>query len=384
MIGRIQKTIYLDNAATSYPKPPEVYREMSNAMRRYGGNPGRGSHALSSAAADALFDCRTAAAEMFSCEADDVALTFNATHALNIAIKGLMGNGGNIMISDIEHNSVLRPVSSLCKNNGCTLTVYPTHGGKSDMILNSIEDLICPDTRLIVACHMSNVCGIRLPVEEIGALCRQRRIAYVVDASQSAGHIPINARAIGADAICMPGHKGLMGPQGTGLLITGGERLPEALLDGGSGVNSLDPEMPDFSPERYEAGTLPAFSAAVLARGIRWVKKVGIKTICDDETRLKLRLLHEISGIDRVKLYGDSGIGGTLLFNIDGVTPSEVGNTLNRAGICVRTGLHCSPLAHRTLGTGENGAIRVSVGYFNKESDIVKLRNEVARIAQTT
>ena len=373
--------IYLDNAATSYPKPPEVYLEMKDAMNRFGGNPGRGSHALSALSADALYECREAASELFSCKADDVSLTFNATHALNIAIKGLMTGCGNIMISDIEHNSVYRPVLALCRRLGCTLTVYPTHGGNAGMIMQSITNLLQTDTRLIVACHMSNVCNISLPVEEIGALCRRRGIPFVVDASQSAGHIPIDVRAIGADAVCMPGHKGLMGPQGTGLLITSGERLPEALLEGGSGFNSLDPEMPDFSPERFEAGTMPAFSAAVLARGIRWVNHIGAGRICTEETRLRVRLEHLLAAVDGISLYGSDGPGGTLLFNIGSISPSEVGNALDKAGICVRTGLHCSPLAHRTLGTGENGAVRVSVGHFNTESDIRRLCKEVSHIA---
>lgn len=373
--------IYLDNAATSYPKPPSVYREMRHALRKYGGNPGRASHALASAAAEALLDCRDAASELFFCDAESVSLTFNATHALNIAIKGLMRESGNIMISDMEHNSVLRPVLSLCRNQGCSLTVYPSHGGDADKILNGIEDLIRPDTKLLVACHMSNVCPICLPIKEIGEICRDRGIAYVIDASQSAGHMPLKLGDIRADAVCVPGHKGLMGPPGTGLLITDGERLPETLLEGGSGIDSLDAEMPQFSPERFEAGTMPAYAAAVLASGIRYVTKTGTENILRKETELRELLYRNLSDVHGVRFYAPHGIGGTLMLNIDRLTPSEIGNKLNQSGICTRVGLHCAPLAHKTLGTGKNGAVRISIGHMNSRADILKLCDEIMKLA---
>lgn len=376
--------IYLDNAATSFPKPPSVYSAVNKAMRRAAGNPSRGSHKLSRFASEAVYECREEAAKLFSCEPENVVLTFNATHSLNLAIKGLARKNSHILLSDMEHNSVLRPVAALAGTHGCTYDVYGSHNGNSEQILEDIVSRIRPSTSMIIANHASNVCGIRLPVERIGALCKRLGITLVVDASQSAGHVNIDASRLNADAICMPGHKGLYGPQGTGLLILGKDRAIETIIEGGSGANSLEIEMPRMLPERLEAGTYSAPLASGLAAGMRWVKRIGIDNIARHESELATLLTDHLENISGVNVY-DSALcrsGAPVLFNIQGVTPAEVGEMLDVRGICVRCGLHCSPLAHKALGTGEDGAVRVSFGYFNNESEIRRLASEISAISK--
>lgn len=377
--------IYLDNAATSYPKPESVYSAVNNAMRYSGGNPSRGSHKLARLASEALYNCREEASKLFSCDEESVVITFNATHALNLAIKGLAERNSHILVSDMEHNSVLRPVTALKKTHGCYYDIYGSHGGDADKILRDIASKIRRNTRMIIANHASNVCGVRLPVEKIGALCERLGIVFIVDASQSAGHIPISFADLKADAVCMPGHKALYGPQGAGLLLLSNKYRLETLIEGGSGVNSLDREMPEFLPERLEAGTYSAPLAAGLAEGIRWVRRTGIDNIAYHEAHLCKLLLDNLNEIKVITIYGanDQIVASPILFNISGISPSEVGNILDKAGICVRCGLHCSPIAHSVLATGENGAVRVSFGYFNTEKDTSRLVSEIYKIVKS-
>ncbi len=367
--------IYLDNAATTYPKPNCVYRETASAMRNLGGNPGRGSHTAAARAADALYDLRETAADFFEAEAENVVLTYNATHALNLAIKGLAEDGCHILMSDMEHNSVRRPVLSLCREKGCTCDVFESHMGEPILVLSSLEKHLKSNTRLLVTTHVSNICNVKLPLRTIAKFCAHHGIRMIVDASQSAGHLPLSMRELGADAICMPGHKGLYGPAGTGLLILKGNTDVKTLLEGGSGADSLLPQMPHTLPERLEAGTLSAPLAAGLARAIRWVSSVGLGDIRAAECNLALSLASRLCDMDFIKTYASplNHVGGTVLFNMDGFSPAELSRELDRLGICVRSGLHCAPLAHSTVGTGEDGAVRVSFGHFNSLSDVKRL-----------
>ncbi|MBQ8524748.1 MAG: aminotransferase class V-fold PLP-dependent enzyme [Clostridia bacterium] len=367
--------IYLDNAATSFPKPRSVYSAVTKTMKKHGGNPSRGAHKLARSAAEALYSCRQQAAELFGCDSTSVVLTYNATHALNLAIKGLCEEGSHILISDIEHNSVLRPVHALTKTHNCTYDIFPSCNGDADAVIKGIEEKLRPETRMIIACHVSNICGIRLPVEQIGELCQRRGIIFIVDASQSAGHIKIDLNALRADAICMAGHKGLYGPAGTGLLIFGKEHSPSTVIEGGSGADSAELLMPAYLPERLEAGTLSAPLAAGLAEGMRWLRKIGIDTVSSHERYLSRLFSDYLSDVKGIKLYGNDIVpkSGTVLFNLNGVSAARLGQLLDENAICVRTGLHCAPLAHRTLGTGEDGAVRVSFGYFNTVSDVRQL-----------
>ncbi|MCQ2455796.1 MAG: aminotransferase class V-fold PLP-dependent enzyme [Clostridia bacterium] len=368
--------IYLDNAATTWPKPECVYTETDRVMRYCGGSAGRGSHKLSAAASECLYSMRETAGMLFGCEPENVIFTHNATHALNLAIKSFATDGSHVLISDLEHNSVLRPVTALGKMN-VTFDVYGSHFGSAEAVIRDIKSKIRQNTSLVVACHTSNVCGITLPIEKIGALCRKKGIAFVVDASQSSGHRAVDLTSSGADAICTAGHKGLYGPQGTGLLILRGDRQLSPLLEGGTGINSLEREMPELLPERLEAGTQSASLAAGLDAGMKWLMKTGLSVISCRERELAAGLTDELLSMKKVRVFAPSCTGSTVSFNIDGMPPSGVGEKLDRVGICVRCGFHCSPLAHRTLGTGENGSVRVSFGAFNEMREVRFLRDVV-------
>lgn len=363
--------IYLDNAATTYPKPPSVIRRMSEAAQL--GNPGRGSHKLSSAAERIVYECREAAAEMFGGDPERVVFTLNATHALNIAIKGLAKPSGHILIDSFAHNAAYRPVMALVKSGFCTADIYDA-SGDDETILGEIRRNLRPETCMVIATHQSNVCSKILPVGKIGGFCRSMRIPFVVDGSQSAGHLQIGMDSMGITALCLPGHKGLMGPMGVGLLLASPEAEFSTILEGGAGIHSLDTGMPELLPERLEPGTLPLPAIAGLSEGIRWIGNYGIGAAEEHGCML--------AGIFRDRLpdlqtYGDCS-GNVISFTVERCTPAEVGAYLNANNICVRTGYHCAPLAHHTLGTPENGTVRISFSPMTTVRDVVRLTEVLA------
>lgn len=368
------KTVYLDNAATSYPKPASVTAAMADCMKKSGGNPGRGSHRLALAAAQEIYACREAAARMFGADATQVIFTLNTTHALNLAIKGVMGRGGHALCSDMEHNSVYRPLYRLAREGVAEFDVFSTFPNAphrtEDMVLSSLISKLRPDTRLVVCSHASNICSATLPIARIGSLCRRLGILFAVDAAQSAGAIPIDMERMNIDILCLPGHKGLMGPQGTGMLILRGGITLDTLMEGGNGMDSLRGEMSEDAPERYEAGTLQTPSIAGLRAGLAYVNSVGVEAIGEHERRLGLRLRDGLMTLPKVKVYAPHHEGSVVLFSVDGYPSDEVGRILDGAGICVRTGFHCSALGHRTLGTPDDGAVRASLGWWSKERDV--------------
>ena len=366
--------IYLDNAATTYPKPESVYREVNRCMTDYCGNPGRGGHTMSAAAGRAVYDCRCLVAELFSAEPENAVFTLNTTYALNMAIKGIARAGDHILISNMEHNSVLRPVIA----TGCDYDVFDAMGPR-ESVIRSILSLLTPRTRMIVCTHRSNVCPIRLPIKAIGELCRARGLCFIVDTAQSAGVYPVDMRECHIDALCFAGHKSLYGIQGAGGVIFSSRYKGEAarklhtLVEGGSGIASLEEYMPSLLPERLEAGTLPTPAIAGLTAGIRAITDVGIPHIREHEISLYRRVRERLCNHEGIEVYcPDIGYGETLLFNVRGMPSTEVAHKLDREGICVRAGFHCAPLAHKQLGTGESGAVRVSFGAFNtaEEADI--------------
>ncbi len=368
-------TVYLDNAATSFPKPPSVLREMTRCMRTYCGNPGRGSHALSLAAAEKIYECREALAALVgSSHPEQVLFTMNATMALNLAIKGLLQAGNHVLISDMEHNAVLRPVDRLSRDGVIHYDIFPTFPKEKtvppERICAGILEKLRPNTRMLICAHMSNICSAVLPLEHIGALCRARGILFVVDASQSAGHIPIDMERMQIDALCLPGHKGLMGPQGTGALILGDGIHPSPLWEGGSGYNSADREMPPEPPERYEAGTLPTPALAGLLEGIREVRRLGLPDIHETESLLTARLAERLHALPGLVLHAPHHRGGILLFHVDRIPSEQLAHALSSRGFCVRAGLHCAPLAHETLRTPDSGAVRVSPSPFTTTAQI--------------
>lgn len=366
--------IYFDNAATTYPKPEAVLSEIIHVMKHSGGNPGRGSHRLSLAAANKVYECRAAVAAHFSGSPENVVFTYNTTYALNIAIKAFTRRSSHVLISDIEHNSVYRPVWALSRR-GVSFDIFNA-SCDGDAVIESIRSKIRPNTQLLCASLASNVCGIRLPFEKIGALCRSRGIIFVADAAQCAGNCRIDIEAAGIDALCAPAHKGLYGPQGCGFAIfserqSGNAAKLETFAEGGSGLNSLDRFMPSMLPERFEAGTLGTPAIAGLRAGIGFVESIGTEKIYEHENMLYRRAREMLGSLSNVTIYApEADSGGILLFNIAGKPSTEVAEALDKSGICVRAGLHCSPLAHAKLKTGENGAVRLSFGVYNRLQEL--------------
>lgn len=369
----MSRPVYLDHAATSFPKPSAVVSAVTDCMKYRGGNPGRSSHTLALEAAREIYACREVAAAMFGAEADRVIFTLNTTHALNLAIKGIMGRGGHAICSDMEHNSVYRPLYRLAREGICDFDVFDTFSAaplRSDgMILSSLASKLRPDTRMVVCAHASNICSAVLPIRRIGELCRRRGILFVVDGAQSAGALDLDMERDHIDVLCLPGHKGLMGPQGTGMLILGKGVTLDTLMEGGNGMDSLRGDMSEDAPERYEAGTLQTPAIAGLRAGMEFVGSVGIEAIREHERALGVGLRDRLMEIPKVTVYAPYREGGVVLFSVAGYTSEEVGQRLDREGICVRSGFHCSALGHRTLGTPEGGAVRVSFGWPSRERD---------------
>ena len=370
--------IYFDSAATTVEKPAAVPRATAWAMTHMA-SPGRGGHPPAAAAAETAFRCRQAAAELFEVENPErVVFTCNATHGLNIAIRSLLRPGDGVVISGYEHNAVTRPLRAL----GADVRVAEAPLFDRAAQFEAFRERLDGDVRAVICTHVSNVFGFVLPVEEIAALCRERGVPFVLDASQSAGCLPVSMRRLGAAFIAMPGHKGLYGPQGTGLLLCGAEAAP--ILQGGTGSASALQEMPDFLPDRLEAGTHNMPGIAGLMEGIRYVRAQGTERILAHERRL-LSLAGEALGrIPGVRLFlveEPEAQAGVLSFLLAGRDCEAVGEDLGRQGIAVRSGLHCAPLAHRSAGTLETGTVRLSFSAFNTPRELCRLAGAVGRLA---
>lgn len=379
--------IYLDNAATSFPKPQSVLREVERCIENYCGNPGRGSHTLSRRSAEKVYETRELIADFFgSSSPENVFFTYNDTYVLNILIKGLAQVGDHVIISDMEHNSVYRPIEALRRKGLINYDIFDSmclsDNRCAQKICDNIRALIRPNTKMLIASHASNICSATLPLKEIGALCRTYGIIFIVDAAQSAGHLPIDIKKMNISALCAPGHKGLFGIQGSGFAVLADDVLPEVLIEGGSGVNSLSAEMPDSPPERYEAGTLSVPAIVSLGAGIKHLRRQTVEQIHEHESGLYKSLLMVLSDIPRIKVYAPNHIGSTLLFNIDGIPCEKVADMLDRYGICVRSGYHCSPLGHGTLGTLDGGAVRISFGAFNTKKELEQLYSALKKISK--
>ncbi len=381
--------LYLDNPATSFPKPASVEQAMVNAMRLAPGNPGRSSHAGAHAAAELVYSAREALASLFSADPARVVFCQNATHALNLAIKGLLSPGGHLLISELEHNAVLRPAEALAAQ-GCPFTCYRVGRGRDftspEAILTSLKNNLTPQTQMIVACHRSNVVSAELPLREIGAFAAEHGLFFVVDASQSAGCAAIDMEACRISALCAPGHKGLFGPRGSGFVIFGKD-VPEekigTLIEGGSGSDSASPRMPDELPERLEAGTLAVEAIAGLGAGADYIRKTGAGTIDEKESYLAALARDRLAHLPGVILYTvPRPVGSLVLFNVRGMSCAAAVDALDRAGIALRAGLHCAPLAHRFNGTLREGALRAGFGWFNTEQDVYTLTDALRTLSR--
>lgn len=346
-------TLYLDSGATSFHKPPEVACAVMQAMRRCA-NPGRGGYAYAMAAAEAVFSCRELAARQFACAPEQVVFTANCTHGLNLALHTLVKPGARVVISGFEHNAVTRPLHL----SGAHVTVAGRRLFSPADTCERFEAALRAGADAAVFTHVSNVFGYILPVRELSALCRQYGVPFIIDAAQSAGTLPVSLQELGADFIAMPGHKGLLGPQGTGLLLCG--KLPQPLLAGGTGSESIRQEMPDFLPDRAEAGTLNVPGIAGLAAGLRYLERTGIERIHTREAREAARCAAGLRALG-VRVYAGHGQSGTVSF-VPRMDCEEMVARLAKQGIAVRAGLHCAPLAHESAGTLESGTVRVSFG----------------------
>ncbi|MBQ7760773.1 MAG: aminotransferase class V-fold PLP-dependent enzyme [Clostridia bacterium] len=365
--------IYLDNTATTYPKPSCVPEEVSKCIRNYCGNPGRGAHVLSLASSEVIYKTRCLLAEMFNCESENVVFTYNTTYAINLAIKSLLIPKSHIIISDIEHNSVLRPVFELSNRDLCSFSIFSTKGTDED-IIHSLLETIQDDTKMIICTHLSNVGCRRLPLKQIGALCKTKNIKFVVDGAQSAGVYDIDIKEMNISALCIPGHKGLYGPQGIGAILFDDNEIVNSVIEGGTGILSKEINMPKFLPEALEAGTLSTPCIAGLFASLNWLKSINISRIRQHEEDLYMYLLNELQKKNFITIYKMNEYpGNTLMFNINGLDSSYTATLLNNHEICVRSGYHCSPLAHNILNTPDGGAVRVGFSVFNTKRDVDSL-----------
>lgn len=346
--------IYLDNGATSLHKPDGVREAVLCALENCG-NPGRGGYRASMNGAKTVLRCRERAGFLFDCDPERVVMTQNCTQGLNMAIRTLVKAGDRVVISGFEHNAVVRPLHGL----GANMIVAGRKLFDPEDTLQRWEDALKQRPRAAVFTHVSNVFGYILPVAQMAQLCRQYQIPFVVDAAQSAGMLPVSLRDWGADFIAMPGHKGLLGPQGTGLLLCGAELSP--MQFGGTGSNSLQYEMPDFLPDAGEAGTLNVPGIAGLRAGLEFVKKQGIDRIFQKEVTQARRCIRGLQELGYTVFSGENQ-SGTVSF-VPPIDCEEAAYRLGQQGIAVRAGLHCAPLAHESAGTLESGTVRVSFGH---------------------
>ena len=363
--------IYLDYGATSFHKPPAVYRAAEKAMRTCA-NPGRGGYSAAMEAAKTVFDCRVAAAELFSCQPAQVVLTTSCTHGLNIAIRSLVKPGDTVVVTGFEHNAVTRPLHAL----GANLRVAGRKLFDWNDTLEEFEKAL-KGADAAVFTHVSNVFGYILPVGEMAALCRKRGVPFILDAAQSAGTLSIDFSSLGAEFVAMPGHKGLLGLPGTGILLCG--QRGEPLLYGGTGTQSVLQEMPDELPERLEAGTLNVPGYAALTQGLRYLKRVGTNSVFHHEQQ---SLRHCVRGLVQQGFRVFAGVhqAATVSF-LPGQDCEEAAEVLARQGIAVRAGLHCAPLAHESAGTLETGTVRVSLGFDTTKAQIDAFLRAAAKLS---
>ena len=364
--------IYLDHGATSFPKPAAVGRAVRDALVRCA-NPGRGGHPAAMAAARAVYDCREAAGLLFHCKPEQVVLTSNCTHGLNIAIRSLVAPGDRVVVTGFEHNAVVRPLYAL----GARVTVAGRRLFDWEDTLEEFEKALRTGPKAAVFTHVSNVFGYILPMEEMAGLCKHYGVPFVVDAAQSAGSIELDFEGLGADFMAMPGHKGLLGPQGTGLLLCG--RVGQPLLFGGTGSDSIRREMPEYLPERLEAGTVNVPGIAGLAAGLRHISRLGPETIGRRERTQAAYAARELKKLG-LRVFSGPHQGGTVSF-VPRTDCEELGEKLARRGIAVRAGLHCAPLAHESAGTLETGTVRISFGHDASAAQTQALLKEMAALS---
>lgn len=371
--------IYFDNAATTYPKPDTVIRAVNGFIKDKCGNPGRSGHSLSMAAADEVYDCRKKAARFFgAADPSRVCFCGGCTEALNTAIFGCINRGDKVITSDIEHNSVRRPIIAA----GAETVFFDAFADK-ETILAEIEDRIDKGAKAVVCSCASNVFPLVMPYREIGALCREKGVIFIADAAQAAGVYDIDVIRDNIDILCVPAHKGLYGITGCGMMILSpsfdASRL-KPLLYGGSGINSFESDMPPYPPERFEGGTLPTVGISALSAGLDFVTQTGIDAIRKKEHEICALILSGLSGCENITVY-HKNVGSVLCFNLNGTPSEQTGRLLDGYGICARAGFHCAPGAHKY--TAPDGAVRISFSVFNTKNETERFISVIKRISRS-
>jgi cysteine desulfurase family protein len=381
--------IYLDNAATSWPKPPEVLKAMTDALERSGGNPGRSGHRLSIAAARVIYDTREEIAQFFGIgDPLRVIFTGNATHAINLVLRGMLKPGDHVVTSSMEHNAVMRPLRSL-ERQGVHLNIVPCASDGS-LDVRDLEEAINSTTRLVVLTHASNVIGTILPVAEIASIAHQAGALLLADAAQTAGTIPINMLEMGIDLLAFTGHKELQGPPGIGGLVIADKvdvSQIEPLIRGGTGSRSDSEEQPVDLPDKFEGGTANVAGIAGLGAGLKWITDRGIDEIRHHLKKLNQTLIEGLSDIQKIKVYGTLDTErsvAVISFTVDGMRVSEIGLRLDEEfGVLSRVGLQCAPAAHKTIGSFPEGTVRLAPGVFTTMDDIQEAIQAIVRVVRS-
>lgn len=374
--------IYLDNAATTYPKPQSVIKAVDDALKK-SANPGRSGHTLSQSTAISVYEVREKLKDMFSAPAvENVVFTLNCTHAINYVLKGLIKSGDRIVTSSFEHNAVMRPLEKL-KKQGVHVDIAEAYPDDKEATVRSFSRLINTNTKLVICTAASNVIGLKMPIKEIGMMCKQFGISFCVDAAQLAGVCDINMKECNIDYLCIAAHKGLYAPMGTGILITKDNRL-DTIIEGGTGTASIMLNQPNDLPEMLESGTINVPGIIGLGAGIDFVKSKGFDKIYNHEMGLVKRLYKQLKSTPGVKLYTpepDDNYAPVLSFNINGLNSVDSASKLNSLGFATRAGLHCAPFAHKRIGTIESGTVRICPSVFTSGQDIDKFAAAVRQIS---
>jgi len=368
--------IYLDNAATTFKKPRIVYKAVTKGLRVYSANPGRSGHTPAYRTMEAVYDTREVIADFFNAKnPENIVFTYNATYALNIAIKSLICEPCHVVISDMEHNSVLRPLYKLAETLGIEYSIFDS---RKEDLAEEIESKIRTDTKFLITTLRSNVTGRDIDTHVLNYIKNKYGLKLIVDASQAAGHKTIDLNQLDCDALACPGHKGLFGITGSGFVIFKDGRLKNSVIEGGSGNESINPYMPINLPEAYEAGTLGVIGILSVGAGINYINKIGLDTVERKLNLLTEECISRLENLPCVKII--DGANGIVSIVGQTFTNEQINDVLNKCGICIRGGLHCAPLAHKALKTLENGTLRISFSSFNKIGEIDKLYKCLKRL----
>lgn len=377
---------YFDNAATTYPKPRRVLRSVEQAVTFYGGNPGRGGHKMAMRVSEKIYSVRKKAADFFHADAENVIFTSNCTMATNMALKGVLREGDHVICSCLEHNAVLRPIYKLSQTRAVEYDIAQVYEYDDDRTVASFESLIRENTRAIVCTHTSNVSGMILPIQKLGELCRRRGIIFIVDAAQSAGVLPIDMQECGINLLCMPGHKGLYGVTGSGMLILNDIDGLDTILEGGTGSLSAEVAQPDFYPDRLESGTVNTVGILSIDAGLDFIQSVGIERIYRHEFGICRKVYDRLRRNPAIELYTSDFLYGKnapiVCFNVCGINSDVLVAELAEYGYALRGGLHCAPLAHEYYGTLDRGMARFAPSYFTHDTEVEQFLKKLEIISK--